>query len=148
VCYLTTLSVSRLYSVDDGMIDEHGAAGGMRTGKGNWSTWRKSVPVPLHSPKILHDLTLDRTRAASCWKPTTSEPLKYNDINNWAYEYFWISARFVFSVCSDLWNRYINSAWYKDGVRRQYNHHILFSFCLIGNALLLKRSQWMLPTTW
>jgi hypothetical protein len=34
-CYLTTLSVSRLCSVDGRMINECGAVGGMRIGRGN-----------------------------------------------------------------------------------------------------------------
>jgi hypothetical protein len=43
------------------MIDEYGAFGGMRIGRGNRSTWRKPAPVPLQIP---HDLTWDRTQAA------------------------------------------------------------------------------------
>jgi hypothetical protein len=35
VCYLTTLSVSRLHSVDDRMITENIAVGGMRIGREN-----------------------------------------------------------------------------------------------------------------
>jgi hypothetical protein len=46
--YLTTLSESRLYSVDDTMINECGAVGGMRTGRGNRRILRKSAPVPFH----------------------------------------------------------------------------------------------------
>jgi hypothetical protein len=41
VCYLTTLSVAKLYSVDDRIINECGAVGGMRIGRGNGSTRRK-----------------------------------------------------------------------------------------------------------
>lgn len=37
-CYLTMLSVLRLYSVVDSMINEHGTAGGMRTGKRHRNT--------------------------------------------------------------------------------------------------------------
>jgi hypothetical protein len=36
--YLLTLSVLRLYSVDDGMISKYRAVSGMRTGKENQST--------------------------------------------------------------------------------------------------------------
>jgi hypothetical protein len=54
-----------LYSIDDKMINEHEAAGGMRTGGGNLSTWIKLVPVPLYSPQIPHDLNGHRTRAAA-----------------------------------------------------------------------------------
>jgi hypothetical protein len=35
---------------------ECGALGGMRIGKGNRSTWRKPVLVPLCPPQIPHDL--------------------------------------------------------------------------------------------
>jgi hypothetical protein len=45
--------------------DECGAVGGMRIGKGNRSTRRKPAAVPLCQPKIPHDLTWARTRAAA-----------------------------------------------------------------------------------
>jgi hypothetical protein len=53
--YLMTLSVMRLYSIDN----ECGAVGGMRIGRGNCSTWRKPVPVPLCPLQIPQDLTWD-----------------------------------------------------------------------------------------
>jgi hypothetical protein len=37
--------------------DEYGAFGGMRTGRRNRSTRKKSAPVPLCPPQIPHDLT-------------------------------------------------------------------------------------------
>jgi hypothetical protein len=45
--------------------DDYGAAGEMRTGRGNRSTRRKPAPVPLCPPQIPHDLTWDRIRAAA-----------------------------------------------------------------------------------
>jgi hypothetical protein len=42
--------------------DDCGAIGGMRIGRGNPSTRRKSAPVPLCLPQIPHDLTGARTR--------------------------------------------------------------------------------------
>jgi hypothetical protein len=45
--------------------DEYGAVGGMRVGRGNRSTRKKRAPVPLCPPKIPHDLTWARTRAAA-----------------------------------------------------------------------------------
>jgi hypothetical protein len=39
--------------------------GGMRIGRGNWSTRRKPVPVSLCPPQIPDDLHWDRTRAAA-----------------------------------------------------------------------------------
>jgi hypothetical protein len=47
------------------MIHECGAVGEMRIGKGNRSTRRKPVSVPLCPPQIPHDLTWYRTRAAA-----------------------------------------------------------------------------------
>jgi hypothetical protein len=44
VGYLTPLSVSRLHSVDEKMINECRAGGGMKTGRGNRSTRIKHVP--------------------------------------------------------------------------------------------------------
>jgi hypothetical protein len=44
---------------------ECGTDGGMRTGRGNRSTWGKTAPVPLCSPQIPHDQTWARTRAAA-----------------------------------------------------------------------------------
>jgi hypothetical protein len=52
----------QLQMIDD---DDCGAIGGMRIGRGNWSTWRKTALVPLCPPQIPHDLTWARTRAAA-----------------------------------------------------------------------------------
>jgi hypothetical protein len=41
------LSVSKLHSADDSMINEYGAGGGMRIGRGNRCTRRKPAPVPF-----------------------------------------------------------------------------------------------------
>jgi hypothetical protein len=48
----------------DRKIVECRTVGGMRTGRGNRSTHRKPVPLPLHPPKISHDLTWDKNQAA------------------------------------------------------------------------------------
>jgi hypothetical protein len=45
--------------IDDG---DFGAVGGMRVGRGNRSTRRKLVPVPLCPPQTPHDLICSRTR--------------------------------------------------------------------------------------
>jgi hypothetical protein len=47
------------------MIDDYGAFGGMRIGRGNRSTRRIPAPVQLCQPQIPHDLTWDRTRVAA-----------------------------------------------------------------------------------
>jgi hypothetical protein len=46
-------------------VDDCGIIGGLRIGRGNRSTRRKPTPVPLCPPKIPHDLTQSRTRAAT-----------------------------------------------------------------------------------
>jgi hypothetical protein len=45
--------------------DEHGAVGGMRIDRGNRSTRRKPVPLPLCPPQIPYELIWDRIRAAA-----------------------------------------------------------------------------------
>jgi hypothetical protein len=40
------LPVSRLYSINDRMINEYGAVDRMRIGRGNLGTWRNPGPVP------------------------------------------------------------------------------------------------------
>lgn len=67
-CYLTTLTISRLYGVGDRMINEYGKFIRMIVGRGNLSTLRK----PTCPPQIPHGLACDRTRAAARWKPATS----------------------------------------------------------------------------
>jgi hypothetical protein len=52
------LSKLTLYIVND-RINEYGAVGGKRGGRGNQSTSRKPMPVPLCPPQILHDLWLN-----------------------------------------------------------------------------------------
>jgi hypothetical protein len=49
VGYLTTLSGSRLNSIDDRIIKEYGTVCGIKIGRGNGSSWRKPAPV---SPSI------------------------------------------------------------------------------------------------
>jgi hypothetical protein len=45
--------------------DECEVVGGIKIVRGNRSTQRKPVPVPLRPPQIPHDLTWARTRAAA-----------------------------------------------------------------------------------
>jgi hypothetical protein len=48
------------------LIDEDcGAVGGTKVGRGNRSSQKKPAPVPLCPPRITHDLTWARTRAAA-----------------------------------------------------------------------------------
>jgi hypothetical protein len=58
----TTCLLYQLRMID---YDECVAVGGMRIGRGNRSTRRKAVPVPLCPPQIPHDLTWTGTRAAT-----------------------------------------------------------------------------------
>jgi hypothetical protein len=48
--------------IDDG---DCGIIGGMKIGRGNWSTQRKPAPVPLCPPQIPHDLTQAWTQATT-----------------------------------------------------------------------------------
>jgi hypothetical protein len=59
-CYVTTPSVSRIYRVDDWMIDEDVAVGGMSINSVNISTRRKPAPVALCPPQITPDPTWGR----------------------------------------------------------------------------------------
>jgi hypothetical protein len=62
--YLMTLWIWRLYSVDDGNINEYGRVA-MRIGRGNRRTRRKPAPVPLRLPQIPYDVTQDGTQVGS-----------------------------------------------------------------------------------
>jgi hypothetical protein len=63
VGYLTTLSVSRLYSFNDRMNNEYRTVGGMKDDRGNQLSGRKHVLLPLCPPQIPHDLTFNAARA-------------------------------------------------------------------------------------
>jgi hypothetical protein len=58
------LSVSGLYTVNDRMTNAYEGARRMRTDWTNRNTRRMSVSAPLCPPKIPHELTWDRNRAA------------------------------------------------------------------------------------
>jgi hypothetical protein len=60
----TSATVCLLYQPRMIDVDDYGAVGGMRIGRGNRRTRRKPAPVPLCPPQIPHDLTWDRIRAA------------------------------------------------------------------------------------
>jgi hypothetical protein len=49
------------------MIDDdgRGTVGGMRIGRGNWTTQKNFSPAPLCPPQIAHNLNRARTRAAA-----------------------------------------------------------------------------------
>jgi hypothetical protein len=55
----------RLYSVDDKMINEYGAIGGMRIDKGDWNMCSKPAPLPRCPPHIPHDLAYNLIWAAA-----------------------------------------------------------------------------------
>jgi hypothetical protein len=68
----TAATTSLLYQphmIDDG---DCGAICGMKIGRGNRSTPRKPAPAPFCPPKIPHDQTRARTRAALGGKPATN----------------------------------------------------------------------------
>jgi hypothetical protein len=59
VCYLTILSVSRMYRIGDRLINKYGALCRMRIVRGKSSTGRKPATALLDSPQIPHELTWD-----------------------------------------------------------------------------------------
>jgi hypothetical protein len=68
----TTGPLYQLHLIDDG---DCGAIGGMKIGRGNLSTRRKSAAAPLCTPQIPHDQTSARSRPAvvrSQWRTALS----------------------------------------------------------------------------
>jgi hypothetical protein len=61
VCYFTILSVSRLYSMGNRIVNEYGLGAGMESFRGNQSTRRLPAPKPLCPPWIPHDLICNQT---------------------------------------------------------------------------------------
>jgi hypothetical protein len=58
-------SVTNWLIVPAPMVDEYGAFGGMRIGRGNRSTLSKPPLVPLCPPQIPHYMNWDRTGTAA-----------------------------------------------------------------------------------
>jgi hypothetical protein len=50
------LSVLRVNSISERIINEYGAGGEMRNGIGNSGTQKKTCPVPFCPPQIPHNL--------------------------------------------------------------------------------------------
>jgi hypothetical protein len=87
----TSATVGLLYQPR--MIDDDYAAnGGMRLGRGNWSTRRKPAPVPLYPPQIPHDLGSSPGRRGG--KPATNR-LSYGTAPPWSLG---------FNPCKFMWN--------------------------------------------
>jgi hypothetical protein len=59
--------------------DDCGAVSGM-SGNGNGSTRRKTAPLPLCSPRIPHDLTWARTRAAAVRRRGLTPGLRHGSL--------------------------------------------------------------------
>lgn len=68
VSYLTLLSLTRLYSVNDMVINEYGAVSVTETGRSNGSTQRKPVLISFYPSQISQDLSPDRIWAAMMGK--------------------------------------------------------------------------------
>lgn len=56
--------VSKLYSIDDSLINEYGTTGGMKIDRETRNIPRKPSPGLLCPPLNPHDLTWDQKRAA------------------------------------------------------------------------------------
>jgi hypothetical protein len=83
------------------MIDDCGAVGGMRIGRGSRSTWRKPSPVSHCPPQIPHDLTWARNRAAelgsrrlTAW--TVARPQIFFKVNIFIWQRLWSSGQSFF----------------------------------------------------
>jgi hypothetical protein len=59
------ISMLGVHSVDDAMINDWRADGGMTIGRGNWSSGRNLTSVPHSAPQTAYEFSLDRTRASS-----------------------------------------------------------------------------------
>jgi hypothetical protein len=106
------------------MIDDQcRAVGGMRIGRGSLSTRRKSAPMPLWPPQITHDLTWDRTRAATVGS---------RRLTAWAMARPLCSPTFPLAV----WPRRTLTSFTTDA-----HCSLLFSFCI----RLVAVSVWALP---
>jgi hypothetical protein len=80
---------SRLHIVDDKMINEYGAFGRIRIGRGSQSVRRNLTQCPQ---LILHDVIWNRNKAAAvgsrrlhvcAMTPSSAEPLMFNSVLTW-----------------------------------------------------------------
>jgi hypothetical protein len=62
-CYLTILSLLRIFSISDRLAIEYEMVCGINISTSNQYTWRKPAQVSFFPPKIPHDLTEDQTQA-------------------------------------------------------------------------------------
>jgi hypothetical protein len=69
VGYLTTLPVTRLYTVDDKMINERGAVGGIKMGRANLSPRRQADPMTFCPLQITPCPVLGSNPGQLRWKP-------------------------------------------------------------------------------
>jgi hypothetical protein len=107
--------------------DECGAVGEMRIGRGNGSTRRKPAPVPLCPPQIPHDLTRDRTRAATVgsWRPTAWTMTRPNKRVTGAHTKVYIKEVVNITLNDVLTTFYVNYYKYGNGEKLwDYNRQI------------------------
>jgi hypothetical protein len=81
-----TLSVSVLYSVDDRMVNQYGAVGGMKIGMEGRSSGRKLAPVPPCSPQNPHDRKSCRTRTAAVGSRRLTARAMVRSVNDKLYK--------------------------------------------------------------
>jgi hypothetical protein len=130
-CYLAALSVLRLYSIGDRMINEYGAVGGMRIGRGNWSTSWDPAPVPFCPPQIPHDLTWDQTQAVAVRSQqlTTAANL-YGIISSHdgvTIDGFWIDDQIYWAFWYSAWLHFTIHSYTHTSV----HSHVFTSHCLV-----------------
>jgi hypothetical protein len=73
-CYLATLLVPRIYTVNERMISKYGTVGGVRIRKENRRTRIKPSSLTLCPPQIPRDVTWDRNRAVAAESPPMLPP--------------------------------------------------------------------------
>jgi hypothetical protein len=81
---LTTLSVSRLCSVDERMINENGTVGEMIISTEIRSTLKKTCSTLACPPQIPHDLTCDlednEAKFKYLWKTLTNQNCSHDNV--------------------------------------------------------------------
>jgi hypothetical protein len=82
------------------MIDEDdcGAIGGMKIGRGNWSTRRKPAPAPLCPQQIPHDQTHTAFTYSSCYFQQQSNDKQQKDMT-WFTNVEYANMSFVCGLC-------------------------------------------------
>jgi hypothetical protein len=125
------------------MVDEYGAFGGMKIGRGNRSTRRNPAPVPFSLPHIPHDPTWDRTRAPAVGnRRLTAWGMARPLIGS--YFHFYVSPC-TWMFCSGEWNlwNYAVSCYHRNECRTVI---IFMDVCYVEGhkwAVIFSNNEWL-----